>query len=148
VRGALGRIKSQRPFRGAAKCPRGEFPHPRGAAFLSGMPQRRFPPPWSVDDPDMKLGQDCFIVRDANGQALAYRSATSQNPMRLAITREAEERALTMATMIDLFRQIVDRGFNHGDLSVAEEICADILIEHEYLAPNARGADILKGQIT
>ena len=33
---------------------------------------RRFPPPWSVDDPDKKLGQDCFIVRDANGQALAY----------------------------------------------------------------------------
>jgi hypothetical protein len=35
------------------------------------MPQRRFPPPWSVDAPDLKLGQDCFIVRDANGQALA-----------------------------------------------------------------------------
>ena len=32
----------------------------------------RFPPPWSVDDPDTKLGQDCFIVRDANGHALAY----------------------------------------------------------------------------
>jgi hypothetical protein len=32
--------------------------------------------------------------------------------------------------------------------SVADEICADTLIEHEYLAPNARGADILKGQIT
>jgi hypothetical protein len=31
---------------------------------------RRFPPPWSVDDPE--LGQECFIVRDANGQALAY----------------------------------------------------------------------------
>ncbi len=29
-------------------------------------------PPWSVDDPDTKLGQACFIVRDANGQALAY----------------------------------------------------------------------------
>ena len=33
---------------------------------------RRFPPPWSVDDPDTKLGQDCFIVRDTNGQVLAY----------------------------------------------------------------------------
>jgi hypothetical protein len=33
---------------------------------------RRFPPPLSVDDPDTKLGQDCFIVRDANGPALAY----------------------------------------------------------------------------
>jgi hypothetical protein len=33
---------------------------------------RRLPPPWSVDDPDAKLGQDCFIVRDADGHALAY----------------------------------------------------------------------------
>ncbi len=32
---------------------------------------RRCPPPRSVDDPDMKLSQDCFIVHDANGQALA-----------------------------------------------------------------------------
>jgi hypothetical protein len=31
------------------------------------MPERRFPSPWSVDDPDMKLGQECFIVRDHNG---------------------------------------------------------------------------------
>jgi len=27
--------------------------------------------PWSVDDPDMKLGQDCDIVRDTDGRALA-----------------------------------------------------------------------------
>jgi hypothetical protein len=33
---------------------------------------RHFPPPWSVDNPDMKLGQTCYIVRDANGHALAY----------------------------------------------------------------------------
>ena len=36
------------------------------------MPVRRFPPRWSVDDPDVKLGQDCYIVRDANGYPLAY----------------------------------------------------------------------------
>ena len=34
---------------------------------------RRFPPPWSVEEPDPKLGRQwCYIVRDANGQALAY----------------------------------------------------------------------------
>jgi hypothetical protein len=33
---------------------------------------RRFPPPWSVDDPNMELGQDWYIVRDANGYPLAY----------------------------------------------------------------------------
>ena len=31
------------------------------------MPQRRFPPPWTVEDKD-----SYFIVRDRNGQALAY----------------------------------------------------------------------------
>jgi hypothetical protein len=33
---------------------------------------RRFPPPWSVEEPDPKLDRQCFIVRDANGQAVAY----------------------------------------------------------------------------
>jgi hypothetical protein len=33
---------------------------------------RRFPPPWSVDDLDVRLGQECYIVSDANGHALAY----------------------------------------------------------------------------
>jgi hypothetical protein len=33
---------------------------------------RRFPPPRSVEEPDPKLDRQCFIVRDANGQALAY----------------------------------------------------------------------------
>jgi len=31
------------------------------------MPERRFPPPWSVE-----VTEACFIVREANGQALAY----------------------------------------------------------------------------
>jgi hypothetical protein len=31
------------------------------------VPPRRFPPPWTVDETDA-----CFIVRDANCQALAY----------------------------------------------------------------------------
>ena len=31
------------------------------------MTDRRFPPPWTLDEHD-----ECFIVRDANGQALGY----------------------------------------------------------------------------
>ena len=31
------------------------------------MTDRRFPPPWTLDEHD-----ECFIVRDADGQALAY----------------------------------------------------------------------------
>jgi hypothetical protein len=34
------------------------------------MPSRHWLTPLS-GDPDMKLGQDCFILRDDNGQALA-----------------------------------------------------------------------------
>ena len=32
------------------------------------MPARRSPPPWSI-----KEGPECFIVRDASGEAFAYR---------------------------------------------------------------------------
>ena len=32
------------------------------------MPERRFPPPWTVEE----LNAACFIVRDSNGQQLAY----------------------------------------------------------------------------
>jgi len=31
------------------------------------MPSRRFPPPWTVEELDA-----CFVVRDHNGQQLAY----------------------------------------------------------------------------
>jgi hypothetical protein len=31
------------------------------------MTRRRFPPPWSIEE-----RQESFIVKDANGQALAY----------------------------------------------------------------------------
>jgi len=31
-------------------------------------PKRRFPPPWTIDEANAA----CFIVRDANGQALGY----------------------------------------------------------------------------
>jgi len=31
------------------------------------MPTRRFPPPWSVEELDA-----CFVVRDSNGQQIAY----------------------------------------------------------------------------
>ena len=37
------------------------------------MNPRRFPPPWSVEDPDA-----CYIIREANGQALGLR-VESQN---------------------------------------------------------------------
>jgi hypothetical protein len=37
------------------------FPVAHGAF---AMPERRFPPPWSVEDPDPQLERQCFIIRD------------------------------------------------------------------------------------
>jgi hypothetical protein len=37
------------------------------ARYDRAMPERYFPPPWSVEEMD-----SCLVVKDANGQALAY----------------------------------------------------------------------------
>ena len=53
-----------------------------------------------------------------------------------------------MSKNMDLFRAIIERGFNQGDLSVADEICAPNVIEHEYLAAaHLPAPEILKSQI-
>jgi hypothetical protein len=62
----------------------------RGAIFSAASPPR------PVDDPDMRLGQDCFIVRDANGHALAYVYFEDEPGRRAAahlLTREHREAA-------------------------------------------------------
>jgi len=49
---------------------------------------------------------------------------------------------------LEIFRAIIERGFNQGDLSVADDVCADDLAEHEYLAlTGVPGPEILKSQI-
>jgi ketosteroid isomerase-like protein len=53
-----------------------------------------------------------------------------------------------MPDNVTLFRQIIERGFNRGDLSVADEICASDFAEHQYLLPsNLPGPEILKIEI-
>jgi predicted ester cyclase len=53
-----------------------------------------------------------------------------------------------LSTNVRLFNAIIDRGFNQGDLSVADEVCAAKLSEHEYLAKtDVPGPEILKDQI-
>jgi hypothetical protein len=42
------------------------------SAMIDKPEPRRFPQPWSVEEPDSKLDRRCFIVRDANGHALTY----------------------------------------------------------------------------
>lgn len=56
--------------------------------------------------------------------------------------------AKPMSTNLQRFRAIIERGFSKGDLTVADEVCAERLIEHEYLSPtNIPGPQILKAQI-
>ncbi len=56
--------------------------------------------------------------------------------------------AMGMSTNLERFKAIVERGFSQGDLSVADEVCAEKLIEHEYLSrTDVPGPQILKAQI-
>jgi ketosteroid isomerase-like protein len=49
---------------------------------------------------------------------------------------------------VRIFNAIIERGFNKGDLSIADEVCAEKISEHEYLAKtDVRGPEILKDQI-
>jgi ketosteroid isomerase-like protein len=53
-----------------------------------------------------------------------------------------------MKSNVELFRAVIERGLNQGDLSVADEVCAEQFAEHEYLAPtDLPGPEILKSQI-
>ena len=56
--------------------------------------------------------------------------------------------AMAMSTNLERFKAIVERGFSQGDLTVADEVCAEKLIEHEYLSKtDIPGPQILKAQI-
>jgi ketosteroid isomerase-like protein len=49
---------------------------------------------------------------------------------------------------LEVFRSIIDRGFSRADLSVADEVCAERLLEHQYLTnTDLPGPAILKSQI-
>jgi ketosteroid isomerase-like protein len=65
----------------------------------------------------------------------------------VAVT-DARNGAMGMSTNLERFKAIVDRGFSQGDLTVADEVCAEKLIEHEYLSKtDVSGPQILKAQI-
>ena len=60
------------------------------------MPEpRRFPPPWIVEETDA-----CFIVRDANGQALAYLYFEDEPQRQLSTKRLSRDEAFLIAVNI------------------------------------------------
>ena len=70
------------------------------------MPARRFPPPWTAE-----VTPNCFIVRDANGQALSYRTTLESEPGRgraaakLLSKDEASRIAANIAKLPNLLRE-------------------------------------------
>ena len=59
------------------------------------MTDRRFPPPWTLDEHD-----ECFIVRDANRQALAYVYGEDEPGRRSAATLLTHEGCRNCCTRV------------------------------------------------
>jgi hypothetical protein len=67
------------------------------------MPERHFPEPWSVEELD-----SCFVVKDLNGQALAYMyfEKEPRRHRRELLTRdEAQRIAAIFAKLPELLRK-------------------------------------------
>ena len=70
------------------------------------MPERHFPPPWSVEELD-----SCFVVKDLNGQALSYMYFDKEpRRRRELLTRDEAQRIATIfAKLPELLKRKDDR---------------------------------------
>jgi hypothetical protein len=77
--------------------------HRQHSSGAMPAPERRFPPPWSVDELE-----ECFVVHDSNGQALGY-FYFDEEPHRRAVNKrltkdEARRMAVNFARLPEFRR--------------------------------------------
>ena len=76
------------------------------------MPSRRFPPPWTVEEQDTY-----FIVRDREGQQLAYVYFDDPRAAAKPLTRDEARRKLALDShwrTKPVARRAAATGVNHG----------------------------------
>ena len=69
------------------------------------MPIRRFPAPWSIEE----LNEACFVVRDHNGQQLAYVYFEDEPARRSAAKLLTRDEARRIAVNIAKLRELLKK---------------------------------------